>query len=629
MYRWDVFQHGLRSGPDSPCFGHRVRNKDGTLGDYVFKTYKEIEAMVQQVGSGVLGLAKFDDSVVEAPGPVSAKLLGVYSPNTIEWLVTEQVCNAFGLTLVPLYDTLGEESTIHVLENSGLNAIVCDSSCLAKLVKVLPKCSKLTINLVVVSGVDTIPEFASTAGFPTIKFRTWDDILRYGSDHLLDFTPAKPDQINTISYTSGTSGIPKGVVITQSHMATLTVVVNKCFFNVPKIGVSVPTCYLSYLPLAHMYERLYISECIFVNARIGMFSGDIRKILDDLKCLKPTVFPSVPRLFIRIHDKVFSTLSQKAWLARTLFSKALNSKLKKLKRSGDVHHAIWDKIIFKKFKTLFGGEVAWMMTGSAPLPPAIYDRIRTIFSTPLLVGYALTETGAAGFHNFYDETDPSHVGGPIGTIEFKLRSLPEFEYYVTDKNPRGELMLRGTTLTPCYFRNEKANKEGFQDGWFLTGDIAELLPNGAIRIIDRRKNLFKLVQGEYISPEKLESVLVSCPLICQAFVTGRSHEVYPVAIVVPDEIELELWAKKNDATHLTTREICQLPKLKEDIFQQITAAFESSDLKGYEKCKQFYVEWEMFSIENDMLTTTNKLRRNVANKKYDEVVTQLYAADKK
>ncbi|KAK2196950.1 bifunctional AMP-dependent synthetase-ligase/ANL [Babesia duncani] len=609
---WDVFQHGLELNPDAPCIGTRTRFPDESLGDYEFKSYRDVETIIQQFGSGLLKLKAMREFIYDEFGTVKVQLLGVYASNCFEWLVCEQVCNGYGLTIVPIYDTLGEESTKYILENSDLNVIVCDLACARKLIKVIPKAKRSTVRVIIVTGIDRILEDLIEASVG-VDMYTWNEIITSGAKDPSPFNPATPDKFHTISYTSGTAGVPKGVIITQEQIATLvtTVIEKVCDDELPSKAVN---CYLSYLPLAHMYERLYINNVYFIGGRIGIYSGDIRNILEDLKVLKPTVFVSVPRLFSRIHDKVFSTINQKSFLVRWLFKTALNAKLQKIKEGGDVKHTIWDKLIFHKFPALFGGNVMWMMTGSAPLSPLTYDRIRAIFSTTLVSGYGLTEICAGGFHNKPSEIDPTHVGGPVPCIEFRLRSVPDFEYYVTDPNPRGELLLRGNTVTLGYFKNNSANAESFLDGWLLTGDIVELLPNGSIKIIDRRKNLFKLGQGEYLSPEKLEGILTNCRLITQAFVTGDSQEIYPVAIVVPDETELRIWATVNKMSQMTVPQLCKTPELMQEILKQMNEEYEEAGVKGFEKCKNIYIEPEPFSIENQLLTSTSKLRRNIAQK---------------
>ncbi|GIX61886.1 long-chain-fatty-acid-CoA ligase [Babesia caballi] len=618
---WEVFQRGLSLSPDGPCFGSRVLKSDGTLGEFTFKTYREVEAIVQKFGSGLLTVDGVKTVEVLTPEPVDSRMLGIYTINCVEWLVCQQTANAYGYTMVPIYDTIGEDSIVHILQNADINVVVCDHACAQKLIAVLPKAPEHTITTIIVTGDKVV-----SPGEHKVEVLLFDEVIKRGEANMVPFRPATPEMVNTISYTSGTSGVPKGVILTQGQMASAVTVVSGSFAEMGGVSVDAVKCYLSYLPLAHMYERIYIDACIFMGGRIGVYSGDVRNILEDLETLKPTVFVSVPRLFFRIHDKVFSNVSRKPCIIQWLFRTALNAKLRRVRTSGNCRHSFWDRVVFKKFPALFGGNVRWMMTGSAPLSPPTYDKIRSIFGTDIIAGYGLTETAAGAFINTAGETDTTHVGGPFPSLEFRLKSLPELEYFVTDPNPRGELLIRGNHVTCGYFRNKDATDESFDNGWLLTGDIAELLPNGAIKIIDRRKNLFKLVQGEYVSPERVEGILIGCPLISQVFVTGNSTEVYPVAIVVPDEAELQYWAADHGMSGLSVQEICQKPELKGAILEQMSKVYEESDAKGFERCRTIHVESEPFSIGNELLTTTNKLRRHNAKKKYSDIIDKLYAA---
>uniref|UniRef100_A0A3B0MXW3 Long-chain-fatty-acid--coa ligase 5, putative n=1 Tax=Theileria annulata TaxID=5874 RepID=A0A3B0MXW3_THEAN len=538
---WDVFNRGLSLSRDKPFLGKRVKNEDGTLGEFQFLTYGEGETQIKRFGSGLLKLNKFQEVFVKEENQ-TVRMVGIYSQNTVEWLITEQVCNAYNLTLVPLYDTLGEESLLYIVNVTKLNVIVCDYKCSLKLMELLPK-SNGTVSLLVVTGVDELPPelVKGSESLKSVTFKTYSEMVNLGKENELEFTPCTKDSIGTISYTSGVSGIPKGVIIKHFQHVSLIVIVNRIVCD-EKSKLENPKVHLSYLPLSHMFERLYIGTSIIDGSAIGLFSGDIKNVLEDIKALKPNVFPSVPRVYMRIHDKIFSTVSQKSFLIKSLFGLGLHRKLKKIKKTGVVTHRFWDKILFSKFNMLLGGR-----------------------------GYGLTETCAGAFHTERYEPDSTHVGGPVPCMEFRLKSLPDYNYYTTDKIPKGELLLRGHNIVSSYFNDE----------------------------------------GEYISPEKIESILNTVPIICQSYVTGKSHFLKPVAVVVPDELELELWSKKYGFSNLDRKEQCNLKELQEYMSKEIEKVFHNSDVKGFEKIKNFYIEHEMFTIENNLLTTTSKLKRYV------------------
>jgi len=260
-----------------------------------------------------------------------------------------------------------------------------------------------------------------------------------------------------------------------------------------------------------------------------------------------------------------------------------------------------------------------MITGSAPIDPEVLSFLKVCFCCPVLEGYGLTETSAASA--FTDATDPvsGHVGGPVECNVFRLRDVPEMQYLATDKPyPRGEVQIRGSNVTKGYFRRPDKTEESFDsEGFFCTGDVGMIYPNGSVKIIDRAKNIFKLSQGEYIAPEKLENVYILLPLIGQVMIYGDSLKNCVVAIVAVEEPNVQKWAeekgKKGDLEAL-----CNDPDLKKEVLDSMMEIAKSNKLNALEKPGEIYLTHEAFTIENDLLTPTFKLKRNIAKKVYQD-----------
>jgi long-chain acyl-CoA synthetase len=194
-----------------------------------------------------------------------------------------------------------------------------------------------------------------------------------------------------------------------------------------------------------------------------------------------------------------------------------------LRKDGTYTHGCYDKLVFGKMKAILGGNVKIMLTGSAPMAAEVIDFIKICFCAPLHEGYGLTESAAAASITFGKDKNSGFVGGPLACVKFRTRDIPEMDYYSTDKLPRGELQMYGPSIFKGYFMNPEKTKEAFdEDGWFCTGDVVVVTDQGSVKIIDRAKNIFKLSQGEYIAPEKLENVYVQSGLIAQNFVYGDS-----------------------------------------------------------------------------------------------------------
>lgn len=273
-----------------------------------------------------------------------------------------------------------------------------------------------------------------------------------------------------------------------------------------------------------------------------------------------------------------------------------------------------------------------MDTGSAPIDADILTFFKIAFSCEIYEIYGQTESGASFL------TDPSdrnmgHVGGVTPNSEFKLVDVPEMDYTSKDTEngeqvPRGEVCISGPACFSGYFRNDKKTKEAVDsDGWLHTGDIGMVLPTRALKIIDRKKNIFKLSQGEYIAAEKLENAYTQIDLIKQIFVYGDSLQSYLVAIVVPDKDELLKWAK----SHSIEKDFAELIKTPEFV-QYIESAIESKKkdhkFNSLEVPKKIYYTTDEFTVENDTLTPTFKLKRNEAKKMYIAKIKQMYEGAK-
>ena len=256
-----------------------------------------------------------------------------------------------------------------------------------------------------------------------------------------------------------------------------------------------------------------------------------------------------------------------------------------------------------------------MATGSAPIEKAVLDFLKVAFSCPVIEGYGLTESATAGCGT--DRFDPvaGHVGGPREGAKLRLRDLPEMEYLSTDKPyPRGEICMKGPAMFSGYFKRPDKTAESFDsEGWYLTGDVGMVFPNGSVKIIDRSKNIFKLSQGEYIAPEKLENVFVLSQAIAQCFVYGDSLKNALVAIVVPDEAHVKAWCAETGK-----EDAFEDPDYKKLVLDDMLRLAQENKLTGLEKPKEIFLEREPFSVENDILTPTFKLKRNVARKVFQD-----------
>jgi len=276
-----------------------------------------------------------------------------------------------------------------------------------------------------------------------------------------------------------------------------------------------------------------------------------------------------------------------------------------------VSHGCYDKLLFGKAAAMLGGNLRYMLTGSAPIDKQVIDFLKICFSCPIQEGWAMTESAAIGTLMTPDDMVTGHVGGPLDVVKFRLKSLPDMEYLVTDKPyPRGELLMKGVCMFKGYFKNpEKTAEAHDHDGWFLTGDVVQIYPNGSLKIIDRSKNIFKLSQGEYIAPEKIENIMGLSPMIAQCLIYGDSFKNSCVSIVVPEEAWAKAWATENGVEG-DFAAICKNDELKKVISADMLRLATSNKLSSLEKPKDVFISSEQFSVDNDTLTPTFKLKRH-------------------
>lgn len=602
----------------------------GEAREYVFQTYGHIAKRVLDLAAGFSTLSLSSYSKI-----------GIFSVNRAEWIITEYACYANSYVTVPLYDTLGDEAIEYIVGQTEMQCAVVSMQKLPQLFKLRDKLPSLTT--VVCMDSEVSDEMVVMAGLKNIRLIKFGELEQLGRQQA-DFTPspAKPEDLCTICYTSGTTGKPKGVMLSHANVLAVSsgalalIGYNKLCPNPNPIAQleSPGEVYLSYLPLAHVMERAIIATLLTLGFKIGFFQGDVLKLMSDCEALRPTFFVSVPRLFNRVYDKVMAGVAAKGGFSKWLFDYAFETKLAALKQDGTLTHWLWDRLVFAPIREKLGGRVKAMLTGSAPLSAQVLDFMRVVFSCPVLEGFGMTETAAITTLTAPGDLTQGQIGVPTPCVEVKLVDIPEMNYTSKDEpNPRGEIWVRGSSVFSGYYKNEEATADSLKsDNWLATGDVGMWDARGRLYLIDRKKALFKLSQGEYVAPEKIEAVLCRQAKVAQAYVEGDSLKPFLIAIIVPDREHVLPWARST-FLHLASaswEEICAEPAVASAILQDLArlGSKGTGELKGFEMPKALHLEPELFSVENGMLTPKFSLKRAVAKKKYEAVIKNLYASVK-
>ncbi|KAH9313020.1 hypothetical protein KI387_028055, partial [Taxus chinensis] len=533
---------------------------------------------------------------------------GIYGTNCPEWVISMEACSGHNIICVPLYDTLGETAVEYILRHAEISIVFVQDIKIPELLKSLHK------------GPGQVKTFVAFTRFTSeqqeealnlgITAYSWEVFLKLGEKNPTDLSPPLPQDISTIMYTSGTSGEPKGVILTHETL-TSTIVGAEYVFDRIEEKMTTEDVYLSFLPLAHILDRILEEFFFHRGASVGYWQGDPKLLAEDLLELKPTLFAGVPKVFDRIYAGAMKTIRESRITRRMIFNALYHYKLTWLKLGFKTKEAspLADAIFSRKIKARLGGRVRLILSGAAPLGNSVEEFLRVTLCCHVLQGYGLTETCGWTTVCLPDEFSMLGTVGPVSpTTEVRLESVPDMGYDAMAIIPQGEICVRGQTLFSGYYKRDDLTREAFTDGWFHTGDIGEVQPNGTLKIIDRKKNLFKLSQGEYISVEYLENVYGVCSYVEEIWIYGNSLESYPVAVVVPEKVETESWAKRNGLKG-DFNKLCLEPKLKSFILDQLTDIAKKNNLKGFEHIKAVHLDPQPFDVERSLLTPTYKKKR--------------------
>uniref|UniRef100_A0AAX7URS7 Arachidonate--CoA ligase n=1 Tax=Astatotilapia calliptera TaxID=8154 RepID=A0AAX7URS7_ASTCA len=565
---YEFFLRGARVSSNGPCVGSRKPKQP-----YEWISYREVIEQAENLGSAFLhkGNSKTADSHI-----------GIFSQNRPEWTISELACYTYSLVSVPLYDTLGTEAISYIIDKASISTIVCDVMDKVNLVLDCINNTKHSVRTIVLmeSPNTSLIERGQQAGIHILS--------------LQEMMPPQPKDMAVICFTSGTTVLPNDI-------------------------------HLSYLPLAHMFERVVQGVMLIHGARIGYFQGDIRRLSDDMKVLKPTVFPVVPRLLNRMYDKIFGLANSpwKRWLLEFAFKRKHSEIMKGIIRKD----SIWDKLIFNKVQASLGGCVRLMITGAAPISPVVLTFLRAALGCQFYEGYGQTECTAGCTVTMPGDCTAGHVGAPLPCNIVKLVDVPEMNYLA--ENGEGEVCVKGTNVFQGYLNDPERTAETIDaDGWVHTGDIGKWLPNGTLKIVDRKKHIFKLAQGEYIAPEKIENIYMRSDAVAQVFVHGDSLQACLVAVVVPDPDFLSDWTRRTLGLQGNYLELCGRAEVKAAILEDMLRLGKAGGLKSFEQVKAICIHTELFSIENDLLTPTMKAKRNELRQYFRSQIDELYAGIK-
>ena len=535
------------------------------------------------------------------------------------------------VTTATLYATLGQDAFKYICDQTQIKTILVspdlvDMLCELKLKFDLQRLS-IAILFDLTTNCDSKMELdkLKNAGFTAYSF-TQDFLKENNKVKDSDLQISKPDTIMTVCYTSGTTGNPKGVMLSQRNLiSVLETVIRDSSVPLDENGA-----HISFLPLAHIFERMVISGFMGVAAKIGFISGSVRTtLMEDMSLFGPTLLFTVPRVLQTIRMKIFDGFNALSNWKKKLAYKAYHTKLENYKKYGIITHAIYDQIIFKKIRSMFGNKLKTILCASAPMPKELADDFKVFLSIPIIEGLGMTELSGSAFCTNYHDLTNFTAGGVTGGAKMIIKSVPDLGYTIDDvidgvNCPAGEICLKGPLIFNGYYKNDEENEKAFdKDGYFHTGDVGRIFPNlgNGLKIVDRVKEIFKLSQGEYIIPAKLESVYAKSTFIQQIMIYGNSSMNNIIAIICPEKKHCA------EAMNISVEELSkneENEELKKLIINDLLKLALQANFNGLEKVKYVLITFEGFTVGNSCMTPTMKIVRKKVELKFKERIDALY-----
>ena len=628
---YENFIHSSDVFRDKPYLGHREIRKNGNASSYKWMTYGEARVAVEYFSSGLMAMKLCPPSAGDFEIREQA-VLGIMMRNRPEWCIAEQACYLQRMVPVPFYDTARSETLATIMSKLvSLKTVVCSSLTISELIKTKKDHPSLSLStLICVDPVDQ--STISSANQSNLRVLSFKEVADLGKRKgPIPHNPPCPDDIYTFCFTSGTTGEPKGALISHKNIIS-----NSTGLAERLVPWSVGNeSFMSFLPLPHMFERVAQLLTVNVGGCIGFFQGDPLKLVDDLQALRPTRFVAVPRVLTRIQERVTNQIRESGGLKAAVFDAALR---RKLNITNDPVSMVTDKLLFKKIGVKLGlDRVKQILTGSAPIAPATLRWFRAVFpNVPVSEGYGQTECTLVCSLQGIAEISVGDCGAPLTCCDVRLMDVPEMGYRSSDREHgrsneekiaclgRGEICIRGDNVFKGYYKMADKTAEAIDSqGWLHTGDIGLWTTAGQIKIIDRKKNIFKLSQGEYVAPEKIESLFATSKFVLQSFVYGDSVRNHLVCIIVPNPETVQDWAAKHA---VGKKNVVKSSELKAAVLADLQSKSRQAKLNGFEIVKNVHIEPDMWTSEN-LLTPTFKLKRKEAETKYKSEIERMYAED--
>ncbi|XBW38009.1 hypothetical protein QEN19_003594 [Hanseniaspora menglaensis] len=593
------------------------------LGDYKYQTGSQLLDHIINYGKGMVKLGL---------KPNCDEKAHIFASTSADWMRTFMAAQSQAIPVVTAYDTLGESGLIHSLNQTESKLVFTDNALLSKLLVPVTKCSNIKY-IIYAEKIDSNDKRHNGKLYkdafdavnklkelrPDIVIMSKEEVVALGVENkdAIDTCPPSPETVSCIMYTSGSTGDPKGVVLTHKNIVTGLGGISVC---VDKTIVNENDRIIAYLPLAHIFELAFELICFYWGGVLGyagvktLSDTSVRNCSGDMKTFKPTIMVGVAAVWEQVKKGILAQIQNQPPMTQKIFWAAYYAKLKCEKYKIPIIPSIIANVIFKKVKQATGGNIRLMLNGGSPISLDAQEFITNLIG-PMLIGYGLTETVANTTIVSPNAFELGVCGQLTGAIKAKLVDVVDLNYFA--KNNEGEIWITGGSILKEYFLNDKETEEAIyidpetKERWFKTGDIGTWTSTGQLKIIDRKKNLVKTLNGEYIALEKLESIYRANAFIENVCVYADQSKVKPVAIVVPNvkkcgakAIELGLIKDEDELSHVLTNK-----KLTSFVLQELLKSGKSHGLAGIELVLDVVLFDGEWTPESGFTTSAQKLQR--------------------